>query len=467
MKSGFNLISERDYRGAWKAFEALSKTRKLTKEEVNAYLKCAKILHKPNTKELFEHAIKQYPDFLHIKRNYINFLIRSREYDYAENLVNELLKYDQRDFYAIDLLAEIYSKTNRLKQAIDLMDKKLNNPSIMNKSLKGESGELEHTFRSFFKILEEHLDIVKAKSTVIELLVEEGKTIDNINLAFDEIKLDENFSTINTKYRLSPKLTEFVATYSYLFGKLDKLFKLFKRKELEKERVDEKQHLVNDSYEFFQKAKTVIIKLSDKDKKLELSKAYPKKSVFISYSRKDRVFAMQVHDKLKDKGYEVRIDEFVLEVNDYLEGKLRHLVQSSDYVLSIVSKNSLISEWVGLESVETLLHERYRNPTRKFISLVIDNRVFDPGFDLEIIDEIDAKYDKLLELTVKAGKLRVSSEMYDISRDRLIDLRNNIKNIFLRIREYLSIDCSDLTQFDLGFDKLVHFIEQPKPAIAA
>ncbi len=467
IEKAFNYTARRDYRKAWNIFEEIDKTGKLTEEQFNSYLKCAKILHKPNAKELFEKGLKKYPDFLHIKRNFADFLIRTKDFNYAEKLVNELLEYDPRDFYSIDLRAEIFSKTNRLKDAVDIMDKKLNNPSIMNKSAKGEGGEMEHTFRSFFKILEEHLDVIKAKSYVIDLLLKEGKTIDNINLAFDEVECNESFTTLKTKYKLTPKLNEFVDTYSHLFGKVDKLFKLFKQKEIDKDKIENKEKLVKESYIFFQKARTVIIKLSDNVKKIEFEKKYSKKSIFISYSRKDRYEAMLVHDKLKSVGYEVRIDEFVLEINDYLAGKLKHLVQNSDYVISIVSKNSLLSEWVGIESIETLLYERYKNPTRKFISLVVDNRVFDNPFYLEIIREIDNNYDKLLDLTVDAGKLRVSSEIYDISRERLIDLRNNMKDIFIRIREYLSLDCSDIKNFDSLFEKLIQFIEQPKPSIAA
>lgn len=462
-----DFYSRRDYRKAFATYSQLDATADLSEQEYNSYLKSAKILHKENAKELFEIGLKRYPDFLHIKRNYVDFLIRQKDYEYAEKLVNELLDYDRRDFYSIDLHSEILSKTNRLRLAVEELDKKLNNPSIMNKSMKGEEGELNHTFKTFFIILEDHLDVAKSKSSVIELLLKEGKTMDNINLAFDEVAIEENFTTIKSKYKISPQLSEFLDTYSFLFWKLDKVFKLFKQKEFDKDSIAAKEKLVHDAHDFIRRAKSVIIKLSDVDKKAALVLKYPQKSIFISYCRKDKEIAFKLHDQLKAANYAVRIDEFSLEINDYLAGTLRHLVQNSDYVISIVSKNSLLSEWVGLESIETLFQERYNNLKRKFISVVVDNRVFTQEFFLELILDIDKNHDLLLDLTMKVGKLRVSTELYDISRDRLIDLRNNLKEIFKRVREYLSLDFSSGNNFDDLFLRLINHIENPKPALAS
>jgi hypothetical protein len=463
VEKALEFYLRRDYRKAIQVFELVEGSDSLDPQQYNAYLKCAKLLHRANAKELFEKGLKKYPDFLHIKRNYVDYLIRQKELAYAEKLVNELLEHDPKDFYAIDLKAEIFGKTNRIRVAVEEMEKKLNNPVIMNKSMKGEESELDHTFHTFFKILGDHLNITKSKSQLIDILMREGKKIDNINLAFEEIELNENFTTLKTKYKLSTELNEFLDTYSFLFEKLDKLFKLFRQKELDKDRIADKERLVKTVYSFIQKAKTVVIKLSDSVKTAELKKKYSQKTIFISYSRKNREVAIKIYDGLKAVGYNIIMDEFSLELNDYLEGRLRKLVQDSDYVISIVSKDSLISEWVGLETIETLLQERYHNSARKFISVVIDNKIFGNAFFLEIISEIDKKYDSLLDKTVQAGRLRVSSEIFDISRDRLIDLRNNMKEIFKRIKEYLSIDLNDPERLDDALKALIRYIEAPKP----
>jgi hypothetical protein len=458
------LYARKDYRRAFATYAQLDASGELTAEEFNAFLKSAKILYKPNAKELFERGIQLFPDFLHIKRNYIDFLIRDKNYEYAESLVNEILDYDERDPFAIDLQAVIFSRTNRLKLAIEQMWQKLNNPSVMNKT---KGNELQHTFRTFFKILSEHLDITKSKSNIIELLLKEGKTMDNINLAFDEVQLENNFTTLKTKYKISPQLSDFLDTYSFVFWKLDKVFKLFKGKEFDEDEISSKEKLVHAANDFIKRAKTVIIKLSDSDKKAELILQYPRKSIFISYNRKDKDFAFKLHDKLKVANYDVRIDEFALEINDYLSGRLRELVRNSDYVISIVSRNSLLSEWVGLETIEVLFKNRFKDSKVKFISAVIDDKVFTNEIGLELILEIEEKNNKLLDLIMQVGKRLLKTELYDLNRSRLIDLAQNLDSILNRIREYLSVNFCEEANFDIKVQQLIKYIEEPKPVLAA
>jgi hypothetical protein len=80
-------------------------------------------------------------------------------------------------------------------------------------------------------------------------------------------------------------------------------------------------------------------------------------SVFISYSSKDRAFATRLASDLKAKGLRVWFDQWELKVGDSLISKISSGVSSNDYLVVVLSKSSIASEWVRKELNAALMRE--------------------------------------------------------------------------------------------------------------
>lgn len=461
----YRSYETRDYKKAFLYYSELYREDLLEMPSFNSFLVCVKALNKPNAEKLFEEGISKFPTSFHIKRNFINYLIGKEKFEKAELIVDEILNEYPDDFYAIDLKALILSRTGKLESAIEIMEKKISSPKILQRSHKGVGKEVFFSFKTYFQILEEHLDITKAKQALFELLLKDGRAIDNINFIFDKAEFSESSDKLLKEKLPDGDVAEFIKQYEFIFHKVDKLFSKIEHADINRTLVVEKRATINYLRQFIGRVKGFLLSIYDEEKKKVLIKKYETKKVFISYSRLDRDFALKVHDNLKSKGFDIFLDEYKLEINDYLQTELEKRIKQSDYVVSIVSKNSLLSEWVGQESIHTLMDERYDNQTKKYISVVIDRDVFKWGYYIDLVEEVDIKMDTLFELTLRAFKLKVSSRIYDISRERLIQLRSSLGDILFRIREYLSIDFTDGLEYDKNINKLVDYLLKPKPEL--
>ncbi len=80
-------------------------------------------------------------------------------------------------------------------------------------------------------------------------------------------------------------------------------------------------------------------------------------SVFISYSSKDRAFATRLASDLKTQGLRVWYDQWALKVGDSLIDKISFGISSNDYLVIVLSKSSVTSEWVRKELNTALVRE--------------------------------------------------------------------------------------------------------------
>jgi hypothetical protein len=71
--------------------------------------------------------------------------------------------------------------------------------------------------------------------------------------------------------------------------------------------------------------------------------------VFLSHSHSDKTFAYRLAAKLRRHGHIVWIDEAEILVGDSLVEKIREGLDKVDYILAILSKASVQSEWVKKE----------------------------------------------------------------------------------------------------------------------
>lgn len=79
--------------------------------------------------------------------------------------------------------------------------------------------------------------------------------------------------------------------------------------------------------------------------------------VFISYSSKDKIFAEKLSRDLLKLDLDVWLDKWEIKVGDSLISKISSGLSESDYLIIILSNNSILSEWVNRELNYSLLEE--------------------------------------------------------------------------------------------------------------
>ena len=73
-------------------------------------------------------------------------------------------------------------------------------------------------------------------------------------------------------------------------------------------------------------------------------------SAFISYAHTDQEFVLALIERLKDQGLDVRYDQVVLQVGDSLIRTLSREIAEGDFLIAVVSPDSVRSEWCDKRS---------------------------------------------------------------------------------------------------------------------
>lgn len=111
-------------------------------------------------------------------------------------------------------------------------------------------------------------------------------------------------------------------------------------------------------------------------------------TVFISYSQKDKEVAAKVKATLEANGIKVTIDSESMAAGGNIREFIDQAIRDTQVTLSIVSKNSLSSDWVALESVESFAAEKYLKE-KEFIACYIDEEMYRDEFQIEAVDALD------------------------------------------------------------------------------
>jgi formylglycine-generating enzyme required for sulfatase activity len=181
------------------------------------------------------------------------------------------------------------------------------------------------------------------------------------------------------------------------------------------------------------------------------------KTVFISYSSKDKETAAKVKTVLEANGIDVTIDSESLVPGRDIRAFIDKSIRETDVTLSIVSKNSLLSDWVALETVDSLMAERLLDK-KQFIPCFIDEEFLKNECLTEatrLIDEMIANIDQ--EITT-ALSLRTDLTDLQSIRTRKLDLRHNLSKILNHLREKLTLDIRE-PLFDQNMRKIINAID--------
>lgn len=174
--------------------------------------------------------------------------------------------------------------------------------------------------------------------------------------------------------------------------------------------------------------------------------------VFISYNHQDKVQASAIRLYLEKHGIDVTIDESDLEPGGSVELFITESLKKVDFVVSIVSRNSLQSSWVGVESTMSIVLQK--TTEKKFIPVSLDDAVFNAGFYFESIDAIDTKVKEARSNITKALDRGISPRPFQDELNRFEDAKNNLGQIMAQLKKVLIINVSG-AGFEEGMNRVV------------
>lgn len=179
------------------------------------------------------------------------------------------------------------------------------------------------------------------------------------------------------------------------------------------------------------------------------------KQVFISYNHKDELQARAIKRHLEDNGIRVYIDLKMLPGKD-IEQFIDEGLAQSNFLLPIISANSLSSGWVNREITAGFLAQRLAS--KKLLPIQIDNSLFDNKFYLDALSEVNKKIAEIKSILQETLNLDGDIRVYNDDLGRLRDLQSNLSSVIANLKKVKVIDLSD-GRFDSGMAQIVEAIQ--------
>lgn len=179
---------------------------------------------------------------------------------------------------------------------------------------------------------------------------------------------------------------------------------------------------------------------SDMEKSSQpVKEAVLEKKVFISYNHNDSDTANKLKEKLTVENINVVIDSERMQAGEDIKEFIEKCVRETGTTISLISKNSLLSAWVAMESINTFYHEK-TDTKKKFIACYITDDFFKRNFTDDALDHIEGEIKEIQSLiTIRMEKNRSIRDLQN-ELTRMTELRNNMDEIIRRLRESLCID---------------------------
>jgi len=184
------------------------------------------------------------------------------------------------------------------------------------------------------------------------------------------------------------------------------------------------------------------------------------RTVFISYSSKDSDFARKLNDALERSGILTRID-FKMPAGKDLMQFIKESVRESHYTVLVVSKNSLDSEWVYAEFMETMIHQ-HAFETKKFLPVCIDTTVYDKDYQMRLIQDILGRLEAIAQGITQLRARSLSTESLEEEEKRLKEHQVNLDKMLSAINGALAIDLGDDEKFEKHLSRVVERIKGKK-----
>ena len=179
------------------------------------------------------------------------------------------------------------------------------------------------------------------------------------------------------------------------------------------------------------------------------------RKVFISYSHLDSFAMKAVKEYLAKKKIKATIDLNDLSAGESIQGFIDQALKNNDFVISIISQNSLRSGWVSKE----LVVAKYLNKTNSnWIPVSIDNAWSNNKFFFEANTEIDKKIAEARTQISDAIKGNLDISPFIDEEKRLQELKANLGTTISDLKKVLVIDISGQL-FEIGMKKVIDKIK--------
>lgn len=265
-----------------------------------------------------------------------------------------------------------------------------------------------------------------------------------------ENKKDRALEMLRAETQLYPHLQNEILTLSARFNEL---------------RKKENMGLLNDreAIQFHAGLNFSILELINEIEKPDANAPAPavtssskEEKVFISYNHKDSDTAHRLKDKLVAEKINVVIDSERMMAGEDIKEFIEKCVRETSITISLVSRNSLLSAWVAMESINTFYHAK-TDQQKKFIGCYISDDFFKRGFTDDALDHVEAEIKEIQNLV--SARMEKNRSIRDLQNEltRLTELRNNMDEIIRRLRESLCIDIRD-ERLENNFKKIVQAI---------
>ncbi len=111
-----------------------------------------------------------------------------------------------------------------------------------------------------------------------------------------------------------------------------------------------------------------------------------KPKVFISFSNEDRELAKKITNRLIESNNQVEFDEFELRIGDSLLDQIKDTLTASNYILILISSNSINSKWVNEEINSKKIQEFKIRAITTVTILIEDCEIQSPLNSFSIVD---------------------------------------------------------------------------------
>jgi hypothetical protein len=173
--------------------------------------------------------------------------------------------------------------------------------------------------------------------------------------------------------------------------------------------------------------------------------------VFLSYNHKDKEVATKVKNYLEGQKIKVTIDSEAMRAGEDIAEFINKCIRESDVTLSLVSTYSLLSAWVGIETMSTLVGEKIAG--KKFMSIVIDGAFYDRKFVDTAFTTVEERLAELKQLIMERLEKDRGIEDLQSERTRNKNLMNDLPEIVANLRARLNVDIFG-DNFEAGMAKI-------------
>ncbi|MDX2305002.1 MAG: toll/interleukin-1 receptor domain-containing protein [Microscillaceae bacterium] len=166
------------------------------------------------------------------------------------------------------------------------------------------------------------------------------------------------------------------------------------------------------------------------------------KDVFISYSTKDQEAKTYIKNIFDREGITYFLDEVSLELGADIQHRLEAGLQDTHFTVLLVTRNSLFSPWVSLESIQRLKQEEFHKKV-SFLPVLFDQEIFKPEFPIEMLEHFKKKKTEYEALRTKAVTAGLDTKMYNDEIERIEEIIPQVDDIVQKIKNSLSANFAD------------------------